>query len=327
MELHGGSTLRRGGGGGRSKASKTINPLAVYDYALRCAILASLEENRQSQQAADAQKSRQEKHNSVHLGDVLGSITEKFADDSKPDKLTKEIVRGLLKRVDDIIKGRDTSRQEYHDPKFITSLTLFQRPLQLQKSRPLGTIHDLVIIFLKTSEVELKKEDPNPAVWGEQLTQHIACFTELLKKTIQEDAPSSASPELLQTLQTFSGGPKSTRSNSGNKRSTIINSPNPGSGNGIEALENAPMVRTVQHLFQVNEKDHRKKLRELQPICTESVSVYARLSYLPSSSSFALLNCYFAGFVGGSEKMHKQCTYKSAIPRKERRFSFSRCLR
>ncbi|GAB5586840.1 hypothetical protein Unana1_01740 [Umbelopsis nana] len=270
MELHGGSTLRRGGGGGRSKAAKTINPLAVYDYALRCAILASLEETRQSQQAADAQKSRHDRHNSVHLGDVLGTISDKFSEDSKPDKLTKEIIRGLLKRIDDIIKGRDHTRHEYHDPKFITSLTLFQRPLQLQKSRPSGTINDLVIIFLKTSEVELKKESPNPAVWGEQLNQHIACFADLLRKTIQEDAPSSASPELIQALQRYSGGPKSTRSNSGNKRSTLVNSPTPGSTNGIEALENAPMVQTVQHLFQVNEKDHRKKLRELQPICTES---------------------------------------------------------
>ncbi|KAG2181874.1 hypothetical protein INT44_008690 [Umbelopsis vinacea] len=269
MELHGGSTLRRGGGGGRSKTSKTINPLAVYDYALRCAILASLEDSRQSQKADEAQKSRQDRHSTVHLGDVLGNITERFSEESKPDKLTKEIVRGLLKRIDDIIKGKDTTRHEYHDPKFITSLTLFQRPLQLQKSRPMGTINDLVIIFLKTSEVELKKDNPNPAVWGEHLTQYIACFSDLLKKTIQEDAPSSASPELLQALSTFSG-PKSARSNSGNKRSTIVNSPNPSSGSGIESLENAPMVQTVQHLFQVSEKDHRKKLRELQPICTES---------------------------------------------------------
>ncbi|KAJ2961577.1 hypothetical protein NQZ79_g3174 [Umbelopsis isabellina] len=270
MELQGGSTLRRGGGGGRSKKTKTINPLAVYDYALRCAILASLEQTRSSQQAADAQKSRQDKHQSVHLGDVLGSITEKFSDDSKPDKLTKEIVRGLAKRIDDIIKGKDTTRHEYHDQKFITSLVLFQRPLQIQKSRPSGTINDLVIIFLKTSEIELKKESPNPAVWGEQLNSHIACFSDLLKKTIQEDAPASASPELLQTLQSFSGGPRHGRSNSGNKRNTIEKSSGSGGTGATEALEKAPMVQTVQHLFQVSEKDHRKKIRELQPICTES---------------------------------------------------------
>lgn len=323
MELHGGSTLRRGGGGGRSKAAKTINPLAVYDYALRCAILASLEETRQSQQAADAQKSRHDRHNSVHLGDVLGTISDKFSEDSKPDKLTKEIIRGLLKRIDDIVKGRDHTRHEYHDPKFISSLTLFQRPLQLQKSRPSGTINDLVIIFLKTSEVELKKESPNPAVWGEQLNQHIACFADLLRKTIQEDAPSSASPELIQALQRYSGGPKSTRSNSGNKRSTLVNSPTPGSANGIEALENAPMVQTVQHLFQVNEKDHRKKLRELQPICTESVSVnHVLFFFVPR-----LVNvCILLGSASGPEKMHKQCTYKSAIPRKKRGFPLSRCI-
>lgn len=206
------------------------------------------------------------------VSSVLGSLTEKFSDDSKPDKLTREIVRSLLRRLDDVKKGKDPGRPGSEDKCFITVVSQFQKTLQQQRYRPTGTINDMVINFLKASEAELRKNDPNPAVWYDQLNRYIARFAELVMRTVQEDAPSSATPELLEKLNHFVS-PKSTRRHSDRRKPTPSSSPGalPADGS-VEAFENFSMVRTVQNLFQVSDEDHRRKIQELLPICTESVS-------------------------------------------------------
>ncbi|KAG0169801.1 hypothetical protein DFQ30_003238, partial [Apophysomyces sp. BC1015] len=273
MELKNGSTLRRGGGSGAGKrAARTVNPVVVYDFALRCAIRACLEQNG-NQRTVEVKKERTERH-SVHLGvsDMLGSLTEKFGEDRNPERLTREIVRGLLRRLDDIRKGRDTSKPEYQDQRFVSVVAQVRKNLQQHRFRPTGTVNDLVIVFLKTSEAELKRSNPNPAAWYEDLNRYITSFTGLVIQTVQEDAPSSATPELMEKLRTFLGPSKTTRQNSDRRAppgSPGATSPVPAS-DSLEALENFPLVKTVQELFQVTDVEHRRKLRELQSICTES---------------------------------------------------------
>ncbi|KAI9005425.1 hypothetical protein CLU79DRAFT_841103 [Phycomyces nitens] len=266
MEIKSTSTLRRGGGGAK-RATRTLNPSNVYDYALRCAIRACLEQSGPQPTVKEPKKERQSVH--IGVGDVFGSITDKFGEESKPDKLTKEIVRGLMRRVDDISNAKDTSKTEYQDKRFLTVIGQFQKVLQQHRYKPTGTVNDLVIIFLKTSEVELKRANPNPAIWYEELNRYIAIFAELVIQTVQEDVPSAATPELMEKLNGFVGPAKSGRRAPEKKQpSGAPSSPLP--SGSVEALENFPMVKTVQNLFQMDDAEHRKKLRELQPICTES---------------------------------------------------------
>ncbi|OAD78410.1 hypothetical protein PHYBLDRAFT_69648 [Phycomyces blakesleeanus NRRL 1555(-)] len=285
MEIKSTSTLRRGGGGAK-RATRTLNPTQVYDYALRCAIRACIEQSGPQPVVKEPKKERQSVH--IGVGDVFGSITDKFGEESKPDKLTKEIVRGLMRRVDDISKAKDTSKAEYQDKRFLTVISQFQKVLLQHRYKPTGTVNDLVIIFLKTSEVELKRANPNPAIWYEELNRYIAIFAELVIQTVQEDAPSAATPELMEKLNGFVGPSKSAAAAGGGGengksgagasggRRAPEKKPTPGApssplpSGSIEALENFPMVKTVQSLFQMDDADHRKKLRELQPICTES---------------------------------------------------------
>ncbi|CAO3615563.1 unnamed protein product [Cunninghamella echinulata] len=73
--------------------------------------------------------SRSEKdRRSVHLGvsEMLGNLSERFSEESKPDKLTREVVRALLKRLDDIKKGKDTSVPEYKNPRFLSVIAQVQ---------------------------------------------------------------------------------------------------------------------------------------------------------------------------------------------------------
>ncbi|KAF7726334.1 hypothetical protein EC973_008914 [Apophysomyces ossiformis] len=272
MELKNGSTLRRGGGGTGKRAARTVNPVVLYDFALRCAIRACLEQNG-NQRTAEVKKERTERH-SVHLGvsEALASLSEKFGEDRNPERLTREIVRGLLRRMDDIRKGRDISKPEYQDPRYVSVVAQVRKNLQQHRFRPTGTVNDLVIVFLKTSEAELKRSNPNPAAWYEDLNRYIASFTSLVIQTVQEDAPSSATPELMEKLRGFLGPSKATRQHSDRRAppgSPGAASPLPAS-DSFEALENFPMVKTVQELFQVTDIEHRRKLRELQSICTES---------------------------------------------------------
>ncbi|CAO3587279.1 unnamed protein product [Absidia cylindrospora] len=193
------------------------------------------------------------------MGDMFGSITDS---NSKSDKLGKEIVRGLIRRLEEISSGKNTVKPEYLDKRFLTVIRQFQKVLQQHRYKPTGTVNDLVIMFLKTSEVELKRDNPNPAVWYNDLNKYIACFAELVITTVEDDAPAMATPELMDKLNGFLGPSK--RNNSDQRTS------DKSTADTFEALEKFPMVQTVRLIFDVDELEHRKTLRELEPLCTES---------------------------------------------------------
>lgn len=273
--------MGRGSGVSTRRAQRPINTMSVYDYSLRCAIRACLEQTsnlRPSLLNTNSRSSERDRR-SVHLGvsDMLGSLSDRFGDESKPDKLTREVVRALLRRLDDIKKGKDTSKMEYREQRFLTVVAQVQKSVQQHRYRPSGTINDLVIVFLKTSEAEFKKENPNPAAaatWRDDLTRYVARFADIVKQTVQEDAPSSSSPELIDKLNGFigSGRPSAkTRQLSDKRNQASPTQPSLAYGS-VESFENFPMVKTVQALFQVNPLEHRRKLRELQTVCTQSVS-------------------------------------------------------
>ncbi|KAI8338001.1 hypothetical protein BC941DRAFT_424318 [Chlamydoabsidia padenii] len=245
------STLGRGG-------YPQATTLSVYDYALRCAIRACLEQtsNQRPQPNTTAR--------SVHLGDYLGSFSDRFSDDKPTDKLTREVVRALLRRLDDIKKAKDTSKMEYREHTFLTVVTLVQKSLQQHRFRPSGTINDLVIVFLKTTEAELGNSNNK----RDDLTRYVARFATIVKQTVLEDAPSSSSPELIDKLNGFIG---QTKRQPSDKRLPVGPALAYGS---VESFEQFPMVKTVQSLFRVDPIEHRKKLRELQPVCTQSAFMH-----------------------------------------------------
>ncbi|KAI8391683.1 uncharacterized protein BYT42DRAFT_204279 [Radiomyces spectabilis] len=268
MEIRNGSTLRRGGGGSR-KSGRIINPSAVYDFALRCAIRAYLGQSGSTLSPPKEKKSVDHRR-SVHLGmsEMLGNFTDKFSDDSKPDKLTREIVRALLRRLDDIRKGKDTLKPEYRDPCFIAIIAQTRKYVQQHRYRPTGTVNNLIVEFLQISQMELKRSNLTSAAKNEDLKRYIARFAEILMCTLQEDAPSSAVPEVMDKLLELTGSKKTTRHNS-EKRSpaspSVTSTKEP-----LEALEQFGLVKMVQKLFGVDDAEHRRKLCELQSICTES---------------------------------------------------------
>ncbi|KAI9334636.1 hypothetical protein BD770DRAFT_416074 [Pilaira anomala] len=272
MQMKSSSTLRRGIGNSR-RTVRTLNPAFVYDYTLRCAIRACLEEENKQKGGLKEPKEKVSNRHSVHLSgvsDVFGNLADKFVGEdnsSGKDKLTKSIVVPLLHRLDNIKDGKDVSKQEYLDRRFISVVKQVRDEVKKHRYHPSGSINDLLIVFLKTSEAELKT-DPNPAVWFKDLDRYVVRFTEILLLTLKEDAPNAASPELMETLRKSILPTKSKQQQQQEQRNNANTNNN--STDIIDIIENYPMVKTVQNLFQIENSIHRQKIRDLQAICTES---------------------------------------------------------
>jgi hypothetical protein len=241
------------------------NPGAVYDFALRCAIRACLEQTTNEQAQLNVASARKESHrHSVHLsnmGEKLGNLADKITTlDLKNDKkITRPFAQGLMKRLDNIRHGKDTSKSEYSDKRFQIIAKVVRDHVKQYRSTG-ESVNDIVIFFLRTSEAELKKMDPNPAVWFKDLDRYVARFAELLLIVLKEDAPQSATPELIESLNRSIMPSKQAQP----KKKQVYD-------NLLDTLENFPMVQTVQQLFHISLQDHRQKLRELQHVCTEAV--------------------------------------------------------
>lgn len=269
MELEGGSRLRRGG---KKSRSTNTNTQTLYDFSLRCAIRAFLEQTGPQSSLAKEQKKEKSDRHSIHIGvtGVLGSITDKFSDEGRPDKLTREIVHGLLRRLDDVKKTKEMTRMTSEDKAYVSAVSQFRKSLQAQRFRPSGTVNDLIITFLQLSKTELAKIDPTSV--NDQLNKHMAQFAELVIRTVQEDAPASATPELMEMLNGVATPAKASRPSSRRQISSASGSSTPGPpDSSLEALEKFPLVQTVQNLFQKGDLEHHRKLQELQAICTEPV--------------------------------------------------------
>lgn len=275
------ATIRRGGVRKSKRSSiRSISPNLVYDFALRCAIRAHLEqtetklENTSNGSDVSPSGSLSKKKEEHHLSfqSSFSSFTDKFTDE-KTDKLTREFVKGLTQRLQDVYKEKDTSKTEYNDPRFRAVARIVKKSLQEHKFRPSGTINDTVmILFLKTSEAELKSSQQSHTLWYEDINPFMARFAEMVIQTIQEDAPSCGTPELMEKLNGFCAPQTEKRSSQTEKRSS--DSSNHSTNSTLSSLLEFPMVMTIQNLFKVDDKEHRQKLAELVPFCTESVNMH-----------------------------------------------------
>lgn len=262
MQVKSSSTLRRGGGSSK-RNQRAFNPAHVYDYSLRCAIRACLEQTK----VKETKREHSLHRHSVHINnmtDRLGNLADRIVGDEneKSNKLTKPVVVGLMRRLEEIKDGKDVSKPEYVDRRFISVIRHVRDTVKQHRYRPQGSINDLVVTFLKTSEAELKKSDPNPAVWFKDLDRYVVRFTEILLIVLREDAPNAASSEYIDSLQK-SILPKQTKP-AEHRKSHLAVDP-------LDVVENFPMVKTVQNLFQIESSVHRQKIRDLLPVCTESV--------------------------------------------------------
>ncbi|KAI8362653.1 hypothetical protein BD560DRAFT_484076 [Blakeslea trispora] len=283
-------TMKRGRvASSKRTSSRSIDPDIVYDYTLRCAIRAYLEQSDKKFDSNDISPTNSVKKKEPSR--QLSNLAEKFSDnsDKKNDKLNREIVKGLMRRLEDVYKGKDTALPEYTDERFRSAAKQLKKHLDGQRYRPTGSIIDTVILFLKTSEAELKADQPNPAIWYEDLNRFVTGYVELVISTVQEDSPSSATPELMKSLAGFCTTPN--KRHSQKKPVTyqhVANTPPPTAESNsnadkrislsstisnisqIEHMEEFPMIATIKQLFNKDHDTHRKKLQELSSICTES---------------------------------------------------------
>ncbi|KAI9486716.1 MAG: hypothetical protein EXX96DRAFT_604807 [Benjaminiella poitrasii] len=283
------SSIRRGGiTSSKRSSSKSINPSVVYDYALRCAIRAHLEQTTENKikhnttgsnsatvsPSSSLSKKKDERQHSMHHHRSFSSLSEKFSDDDskKSGKLTREMVKGLIRRLEDVYKARDVSKAEYLESKFRTVAKTVKKNLQQEhRYRPSGTIHNIIVLFLKTSESELKANEPNPAIWYDDLNRYLSRFIEMVIQTVKQDAPSAATPDLLDSLSGFctSSGDSSNQPKRSSGSSVTATATSP-----LDALLQFPVVVTIKNLFQISDKDHRKKVTELMLVCNESALLH-----------------------------------------------------
>jgi hypothetical protein len=261
-------------------SSKSVNPNIVYDFALRCAIRANLEQAEKKSTTATGVSPSSSLSNNVSSSNKKKDVSNSLNDDDKKqnsDKLTREIVKGLIRRLEDIYKEKDTSKIEYSDTRFRAVCKAVKKTLAEKRYRPNSTINDTVVLFLKSSESQLKKSD-NPALWYDDLQRFVARFAEIVIQTIQQDAPSSATPELMEKLSAFctpnnSNNNYQKRATQEKRSSASSSSSNTAANDRTSTIEDFPMIITIKNLFQMDDFEHRSKINELLPLCTESVSI------------------------------------------------------
>ncbi|KAF1804198.1 hypothetical protein V8B55DRAFT_1512014 [Mucor lusitanicus] len=272
----------------RKSVGRAVNPNIVYEYALRCAIRAHMEQTDKKQDSTSSamtshhssgsvSKKKEERHLSLHHS--FSSLNDKFSneDNKKSGKLTREIVKSLSKRLEDVYKERDVSQPEFMDQRFRTVAKAVKKGLQEHRYRPSGTVNDIVVSFLKTSEAELRMNQPNPALWYDDLNRFLARFVDMVIQTLQKDAPSSATPELIDSLSAFCTPtqkttlPEKRSSNSSNASSLSTSSTAVNQDNSILEF---PMIMTIKHLFHMSDKEHQQKVMELASVCTESALLH-----------------------------------------------------
>ncbi|CAG8613996.1 2788_t:CDS:10, partial [Cetraspora pellucida] len=257
----------------------TITEDSVYKYALRIAYLAFLTEVKSSKvpKAAPVSASAQlkpssdttsSKRVSLYGADKLPfNAFDMFKDEKKAHKIPKELVKVLRDRLEQIINGRDRD-PTYQDPYFMKELKIFHQALQQSGFRQQfkssnSKIEDIVLIFLKTSQVELKKAQIPPNVtWQSKLTDHVSLFVGILKDCLQtKECQSPATPDLLARLEIYQTKMSSTPTTSGGSGGTAST----GSGTSIEDMD---MVKVVKSVFRVSSSQIQKDLNSMKKECT-----------------------------------------------------------
>ncbi|CAG8433104.1 7775_t:CDS:10 [Ambispora gerdemannii] len=302
MEGHASSIKRRIGSGSNSRRESRIlsgggfTPVSdevVYAYALRVAYLAHLSQPVLSPTVAFTPSDSQNKRFStaslglgglnqhkaaVHeLGTTISSgfsqLHELFKDDKKSSKslkIPKELIKALQARLQLIVHGRDHN-PIYQDPYLRNDLSLFYNALQKPGFRQQfkssnSKIEDLVLIYLKTAQGELKKATLTPpTTWQDKLTEHVSIFVGILKECLQtKECAGTYSPELITRLDAyqtrFSGSPAA--ANVGP------------STNGVSSnIEDMKMVKTVQAIFNVPSTQVQKDVNKIMHQCTLPAAV------------------------------------------------------
>ncbi|CAG8512939.1 13450_t:CDS:10 [Ambispora leptoticha] len=306
MEGHASSIKRRIGSGSKRGSkilsgggSSLVTDEVVYAYALRVAYLAHLSQPVLPPVMAPVSSESQNKRfstvslaglggglnqhkASVHeqidnIGSTISSgfsqIHELFKDEkksSKSQKIPKELIKTLQARLKLIVSGRDPN-PIYQDRYLRTDLTLFYNALlqpgfRQQFKSANSKIEDLVLIYLKTAQGELKKATlPPPTTWQDKLTEHVSIFVGILKECLQsKECSGSYSPELIARLDAyqtrFSGSPAAAKA-----------AP---SKNGISNnIEDMTMVKTVQAIFNVPSTQVQKDINKLKSQCTLQAAI------------------------------------------------------
>lgn len=260
----------------------------VYDYALRCAIRAWLEQTDTlvppTPQPIKRSNSSRKLERTLSASHHYFSISNFFWDESsdKKNKFTREMVKVFSKRLEDIYKARNFEKPEYGELVFQTGCKKIRSMLKEHPYRPTATMKDVLDLFFKTCQESLKNDDNTKSQVDDYLRRYISQFSALVTETIENDAPSFGNPEMMEMLRQFTScSPVQLKSLSSKSDTLTVNSSVPPVKEVPEELKNFPMVKTLQRLFQIDEAEHHQKLSDLMQICTESVNIYQSFFFFP----------------------------------------------
>ncbi|CAG8562263.1 3276_t:CDS:10 [Acaulospora colombiana] len=265
--------------------SNTEEDLA-YQYALRVAYLAYLTQPKvpkaitssptpvHARPASDPTPKRQSVVAPATLQSAVTShlsvIGDLFKDPDKKGhknlKFPKELIKVLRERLEFILSGRDPN-PIYKDHYFKNDLIIFCQALQQPGFRQQfkannSKIEDIVLIFLKTSQGELKRAQLPPNItWQSKLTEHVSKFVGILKECLKtKECSSSSTPELLARLEIY--------------QTKMSTSPATGGGGGhtsenvSDTIDDMAMVKLVQSIFKVSTSQAQKDVNAIKKDCT-----------------------------------------------------------
>jgi hypothetical protein len=274
--------------------STNVTEDAVYRYALRVAYLAHLTQPKVARVTSssvtpirpplDPASKRgsvagKESNKSIEyvIRDHFSALHDIFKDEkksTKSNKIPKELVKILRGRLGEITSGRDQN-PNFLDPYLQRDLKIFYQALQQPGFRKQfkennSKIEDLVLVYLKTAQGELKQAQlPADITWQAKLQDHVSIFVGILKECLQtKECCSSVTPEMMARLEMYqskmSGGPKTL----------------PTTTNGISMnVDDMVMVKVVQEIFNISPQQLQKDISLLKKDCNEQVSFLIFIIY------------------------------------------------
>jgi len=261
-----------------SSGNNAVTEDLIYQYALRVAYLTSLTQPKAVPSAPESnvdpnyKRYSASKEKTSHLDQLHSSVTHglyqlgEFLKEERKgrQRIPKELIKALQTRLKNIIDGRDPN-PVFQDPYLKTEISLFydalSRPAFQKQLKSNSKIEDLVLIYLQTAQIELKKASFEPPVtWQDKLTEHVGIFVELLEEALQSrECAGIANPELMARLNSY-------KNKFGAKSNKVANT-NVTSSN----TDDMAMVKMVQAMFNVSANQLQKDINAIKRQCTEQV--------------------------------------------------------
>ena len=303
MSFRSADSSRHSEGVSNSANSVLGSDAQIYQYALRVAYLSYLLTAKPANDGpptpTQASTSASQGHGrTLSRGDAwttaLNSLGDVFGPSRSKEgvRFPKEFIKALGTKIQAIATGND---RDHRDELFRATVGAFygsyNNPMVQKNLKENRKVEELIITFVSSAQVVLKRRFPDSEAWKDLLMQHVGQFVAVIRDTLKGKDVSQrhVSKELMDRLNSYlerlsssspsqSTVPASSTNADGFVAIESPNLSNPSSGWSGPSLNDMDMVKQVGLIFRKPDAQLMKDLVTVKRICDEKVISIRRTS-------------------------------------------------